>query len=76
MSPLLHTYDHGALPGVMASERVTREGLPTGRTDLVEHGVLVGFLADDCPAKKLETKVRTFVPRNGFRFGGDGRSFR
>jgi PmbA protein len=76
MSPLLHIYDHGALPGAMASKRVTREGLPTGRTDLVERGVLVGFLADDYTAKKLETNVRTFVPRNGFRFGGDGRSFR
>jgi PmbA protein len=76
MSPLLHIYDHGALPGVMASKRVTCEGLPTGRTDLVERGILVGFLADDYTAKKLETNVRTFVPRSGFRFGGDGRSFR
>jgi predicted Zn-dependent protease len=76
MSPLLHIYDHGALPGVMASKRVTCVGLLTGRTELVEHGVLVGFVADDYTAKKLETNVRTFIPRNGFRFGGDGRSFR
>jgi predicted Zn-dependent protease len=69
MPPLLHIYDRGALPGVMASKRVTCEGLPTGRTDLVEHGVLVGFLADGYTAKKPETNVRTFVPRNGVRFG-------
>jgi PmbA protein len=58
------------------SKRVTCEGLPTGHTDLVERGVLVGFLADDYTAQKLETNLRTFVPRSGFRFGGDGRSFR
>ncbi|MBI3328043.1 MAG: TldD/PmbA family protein [Nitrospinae bacterium] len=76
MSPLLHIYDDGAIPGAMASKRVTCEGLPTGRTDLVERGLLVGFLADDYTAKKLGTNVRTFMPRNGFRFGGGGRNFR
>jgi PmbA protein len=76
MSPLLPIYDHGAPAGAIASKRMTCEGLPTGRTDLVERGVLVGFLADDYTAKKLETNVCAFVPRNGFRFGGDGRSFR
>jgi predicted Zn-dependent protease len=76
MSPLMHVYDDGALPGAMASKRVTCEGLPTGRTDLVERGVLVGFLADHYTAKKLETNMRSFLPRNGFRFGGEGRSFR
>ena len=72
MSPLMHVYDDDALPGAMASKRVTCEGLATGRTDLVERGVLVGFLADHCTAKKLETNVRSFRPRNGFRFGGEG----
>jgi PmbA protein len=76
MSPLLHIYDDGAIPGAMASKRVTCEGLPTGRTDLVERGVLVGFLTDDYTAKKVGTALRTFVPRSGFRFGGGGRSFR
>ncbi len=76
MSPLMHVYDDGALPGAMASKRVTCDGLPTGRTDLVERGVLVGFLADHYMAKKRETNVRSFRPRHGFRFGGEGRSFR
>ncbi len=76
MSPFLHIYDHGALPGAIASKRVTCEGLPIGRPDLVERGVLVGFPADDYTAKKLETNVRAFALLNGFRFGGDGRSFR
>jgi PmbA protein len=76
MSPLMHVYDDGALPGAMASQRVTCEGLPTGRTDLVERGVLVGFLADHYTAKELETSIRTSLPCNGFRFGGEGRGFR
>jgi PmbA protein len=76
MSPLMHVYDDGALPGAMASKRVTCEGLPSGRTDSVERGVLVGSLADHCAAKELETSMRTFLPCNGFRFGGEGRGFR
>ncbi|MBI3328213.1 MAG: TldD/PmbA family protein [Nitrospinae bacterium] len=76
MSPLLHIYDDGSIPGAMASKRVTCEGLATGRTDLVTGGRLVGFLADDYTAKKVGATLRAFVPRNGFRFGGGGRSFR
>jgi predicted Zn-dependent protease len=65
----------GALLGVMASKRVPCEGLPTGRMDRVERGVLVGSLADDCSAKKLATNGHTFVARSGFRLRGDGCSF-
>jgi len=76
MSPLVSLYDDGSIPGAMASKRVTCEGLPTGRTELIERGVCVGFLADDYTAKKVGLNLRAFVPRNGFRFGGGGRSFR
>jgi len=89
-SPLLSLYDHGAMPGLMGSKGITCEGLPTGRTDLIKRGVLVGCLSnwyetqrllrDPAIAEKLgaaapEAKA-ALVPRNGFRFGaGGGRQF-
>lgn len=90
-SPELSLYDHGAMPGLMASKGMTDEGLPTGRTDLVRHGVLTGCLAswyetqrllrDPRRADKLggaddAARAAALVPRNGFRFGsGGGRHF-
>ncbi|MGH7312654.1 MAG: TldD/PmbA family protein, partial [Candidatus Rokuibacteriota bacterium] len=89
-SPLLTVYDHGALPGLMGSKGITGEGLPTGRTDLIRDGVLVGCLSswyetqrllrDAALAAKLgvtgPAAAAALVPRNGFRFGnGGGRQF-
>jgi hypothetical protein len=89
-SPLLSVYDHGALPGLMGSKGITCEGLPTGRTDLIRHGVLTGCLANWYEAQRLlrdraladklgasgPAAVAALVPRNGFRFGeGGGRQF-
>jgi len=74
----------------MGSKGITCEGLPTGRTDLIRHGVLTGCLAnwyesqrllrDRALADKLggtgPEAVAALVPRNGFRFGaGGGRQF-
>jgi PmbA protein len=89
-SPLLSIYDHGALPGLMGSKGITCEGLPTGRTELIRHGVLSGcltswyeaqrLLRDPALADKLgatgPVAAAALVPRNGFRFGeGGGRQF-
>jgi PmbA protein len=89
-SPLLSVYDHGALPGLMGSKGLTCEGLPTGRTDLIRHGVFTGCLSnwyetqrllrDRALAEKLgatgERAAAALAPRNGFRFGaGGGRQF-
>ncbi|MBM3939460.1 MAG: TldD/PmbA family protein [SAR202 cluster bacterium] len=89
-SRTLSMYDHGALRGLAASKGVTDEGLPTGRTDLIRHGRLVGLLAnwyehqralhDPEGARKLGVDPNLYVaaiaPRNGFRFGmGGGRHF-
>ena len=89
-SPLLTLYDHGALRGATASKGITCEGLPTGKTRLIQRGKLVGLLAnfyeqqrilkDPQGAAKLGKDPRTapkaLVPRNGFRFGeGGGRRF-
>jgi hypothetical protein len=89
-SPRLTLYDDGAAPGLVGSKGITCEGLPTGRTELIRDGVLVGCLASwyeaqrllrdpDLPAKLGATGLaaaRALVPRNGFRFGpGGGRRF-
>jgi len=86
----LSVYDHGALPGLAGSRSITCEGLPTGRTDLIKDGVLVGLLSHWYETQRLlhDPEVRTklgveavaaataLVPRNGFRGdGGFGRSF-
>ncbi|MFI5338379.1 MAG: TldD/PmbA family protein [Candidatus Methylomirabilales bacterium] len=89
-SPLLTLYDHGSLRGATASKGITCEGLPTGKTRLIQRGRLVGLLAsfyeqqrilkDPQAAAKLGRDPRAvpkaLVPRNGFRFGeGGGRRF-
>lgn len=86
----LSIYDHGALPGLAGSRGITCEGLPTGRTDLIKDGVLVGLLShwyeterllnDPGAREKLGVEpaaaAAALVPRNGFRGdGGSGRSF-
>jgi len=85
----LTIYDHGALTGHMGSKGITCEGLPTGRTDLIKDGNLIGLLSsfyetermlrDPAAKEKLgvppEDCPSALVPRNGFRFGGGGRRF-
>ena len=84
--PSLTIYDHGAMPGLMGSKAITCEGLPTGRTDLVRDGVLVGCLSSWYETRRLlgdpevgtklgvtgEAATRALAPRNGFRFGDRG----
>jgi PmbA protein len=89
-SPLLSIYDHGAMPGLMGSKGITCEGLPTGRTDLIKNGELVGLLTNWYEAQRLlhdpQAKEKlgvdpasyrsALVARNGFRFTrGGGRQF-
>jgi predicted Zn-dependent protease len=88
-SPELTIYDHGAMPGLAGSKGITCEGLPTGRTDLIRDGVLVGVLSHWYDTQRLlhdprlgaklgadpASIARALVPRNGFRFDGGGRSF-
>ncbi|MCI0546832.1 MAG: metallopeptidase TldD-related protein [Candidatus Rokubacteria bacterium] len=85
-SPLLSLRDDGARPGLVGSKGITCEGLPTGRTDLIRDGVLVGCLASWYDSRRLlrDPDIRgklgvdagaaapALVPRNGFRYGGGG----
>ncbi len=75
-SDIVSIYDDGVRLGEIGSKRITCEGLPTGITDLINRGRLVGFLSNQYYAKKCETNVRKFKPRNGFRFSSGERSFR
>ena len=89
-SPWLSVYDHGGLAGLAGSKGITCEGLPTGRTDLIRHGILSGCLANWYESQRLLRDPRhpeklgatgsaaaiALAPRNGFRFGaGGGRMF-
>ena len=89
-SDSLYLYDDGSVPGLAASKAITDEGLPTGRTDLIKDGMLVGLLAnyyehqrmlnDPGAKEKLGVDPRevtqAIAPRNGFRTGrGGGRNF-
>ncbi len=89
-SPMFSIYDHGAMPGLMGSKGITCEGLPTGRTDLIKNGRLVGCLSNWYETQRLlrdrklteklgvdaDAARGALAPRNGFRFGaGGGRQF-
>jgi PmbA protein len=90
-APELSIYDDGAMPGLMASKGITCEGLPTGRTELIRHGVLAGCLSSWYETQRLlrdaqrgdklggvddAARAAALAPRNGFRFGsGGGRQF-
>jgi PmbA protein len=89
-SSQLSIYDDGAAPGLMGSKGITCEGLPTGRTDLISHGILTGCLTNWYESQRLlrdrqladklgatgDAAARALTPRNGFRFGaGGGRQF-
>jgi predicted Zn-dependent protease len=89
-SRLLTLYDHGAQRGLMGSKGITCEGLPTGKTRLIQRGKLVGLLsnhyererivkdpkAEEKLGKDPNRHMKAIVPRNGFRFGaGGGRQF-
>ena len=86
-SPFLTLYDDATLPGAAGTKRITCEGCPTGKTLLIDKGVLVGYLSNSRITNKVlqrreESKEKLGVdphdirhaisPRNGFRFARGG----
>lgn len=81
--------DDGSVPGYGSSKSITCEGLPTGRTELIKNGILVGYLTNDYFMKKVtknQEKMKevfgvsdpseiNLAPRNGFRFYTGGRLY-
>ncbi len=69
-----------------ASKAITCEGLPTGTTELIADGRLVGLLSNDYETRRMlhdatardklgvdpRDRPQAIVPRNGFRFGQGG----
>ena len=87
-SPLLSVYDDGATKGLVGARRLTCEGLPTGRTDLIRNGTLTGVLSNYYETQRLfhdshareklgvhpQDHAHALAPRNGLRLarGGGG----
>ena len=85
-SELLTVYDDASIPGFAGTKRVTCEGYPTGRVELIRDGCLAGFLTDHYMTHKilnradslrtigmtLEQAAELLVPRSGFRFSRGG----
>src|SRR3989344_3824005 len=86
-SPLLNLYDDATLKGGAGTKRITCEGKPTERTDLIKNGKLVGYLSDTkirnkMLAKKDESRTKigadpnkipdAIAPKNGYRFSRGG----
>ena len=49
----LSVFDDGSLPGLRGTHRYDDEGMPTGRTDLIKNGILVGRLHSRETAAKM-----------------------
>ena len=90
LHPSLTLYDDGGRAGAAGAKAITCEGLPTGRTTLIDRGRLSALLCnwyeaqrlrrDPEAEQKLGLPVEQFAggltPRNGFRYGsGGGRHF-
>lgn len=89
-SEKLTIVDDGSVKGLVGSKGITDEGLPTGRTELIKDGVLVGLLTNWYESQRLANDPNAkdklgvdpadwkhaLVPRNGFRYArGGGRHF-
>jgi TldD protein len=55
-APGVTVFDDGAIPGRRGSLTIDDEGTPTGRTILIEDGILVGFMHDRQSARLMGLK--------------------
>ncbi len=72
----LNIYDDGSIEGEIGSKKITCEGIPTGRTDLITNGTLTGFLANNYYAQRFKSNLYCPMPRNGFRYSTNGRDYK
>ncbi|MCR4288795.1 MAG: metallopeptidase TldD-related protein [Candidatus Scalindua sp.] len=72
----LNVCDDGSIKGEIGSKKITCEGIPTGRTDLITNGTLTGFLANNYYAHKFKNNLYNPIPRNGFRYSSIGRDYK
>ncbi len=65
---ILTVLDDGSLPGLRGTHKYDDEGTPTGRTDLIKNGVLVGRLHSRETAAKMGEKPTGNARATGYRY--------
>jgi TldD protein len=65
---ILTIADDGSIPGLRGSHRYDDEGTPTGRTDLIRDGVLVGRLHSRETAAKMDERPTGNARATGYRY--------
>ena len=65
---VLTVFDDGSLPGLRATHQYDDEGTPTGHTDLIKNGVLVGRLHSRETAAKMGEGVTGNARATGYRY--------
>jgi TldD protein len=67
-SEILTVFDDGSAPGLRGAHKYDDEGTPTGRTDLIKEGVLVGRLHSRETAAKMGEKPTGNARATGYRY--------
>jgi TldD protein len=65
---ILTIADDGSIPGLRGSHKYDDEGTPTGRTDLIKNGVLVGRLHSRETAAKMGEQPTGNARATGYRY--------
>ena len=66
-SKILSIVDDGTLTGGLATRPYDSEGVPTGRTTVIENGVLKNYLYDSYTARKGKTRSTGNASRSGYQ---------
>ncbi|MBN1580092.1 MAG: TldD/PmbA family protein [Anaerolineae bacterium] len=65
---MLTVFDDGSLPGLRGTHKYDDEGTPTGRSDLIKNGILVGRLHSRETAAKMGEKPTGNARATGYRY--------
>jgi len=65
---ILTVFDDGSLPGLRGTHKYDDEGTPTGRSDLIRNGILVGRLHSRETAAKMGEKLTGNARATGYRY--------
>jgi TldD protein len=65
---ILTVFDDGSLPGLRGTHKYDDEGTPTGRSDLIQAGILVGRLHSRETAAKMGEKPTGNARATGYRY--------
>ena len=65
---ILTVFDDGSLPGLRGTHKYDDEGTPTGRSDLIRAGILVGRLHSRETAAKMDERPTGNARATGYRY--------